>query len=79
VVILRIKVGSATPSKMSKIIWERCSGVIWHSGKVGEFVGALLLVGKAEGDELGATEVDGWALDKVGSSDGVSVGSKDGV
>ncbi len=39
----------------------------------------VLVVGKAEGDKLGATEVDGWALDKDGSSDGVSVGSEDGV
>jgi hypothetical protein len=52
---------------------------IWHPGKVGEFVGALLVVGKAEGDQLGTTEIDGWALDKDGSSDGMSVGSEDGV
>jgi hypothetical protein len=46
---------------MSKIIWERDSGVIWHPGKVGEFVGAgLLVVKKADGDKLGATEVDDW-------------------
>lgn len=79
VLTLRIKDGSATPSKISKIISERCSEVIWHPGKVGEFVGAALVVGKADGNELGAPEVDGWALDKDGSSDGVLVGSEDGV